>query len=119
MLKMMFNVFYFMIQNESIDCILVALANINGPLKTYDANVCEADTTLLWAGNHSFVPSIDAIRTAKSNYNKDHRFDNDPIKDVDIFRYALIAGDVFSTKIKGMVNRSSSEFYVAFVVLYA
>jgi hypothetical protein len=64
--------------------------------------VREADPKLLHAGNHSFVPSIDAIRTAKSNYNKDHRFDNDPVRDLLIFQEALIVADKTSRIVKGV-----------------
>jgi hypothetical protein len=83
---------------------LAEMANAIGSLKTYEANVREADLQLLRAGNHSFVPSIDAIRTAKSNYNKDYRFDNDPVKDLLIFQEALIAADTTSKSVKGMRN---------------
>lgn len=89
-------------RNNQIDRILVAMASAIGPLKTYEANLREADTTLLWAGNNSFVPSIDTIRTAQSNYNKDHRFDNDPIKELAIGQYAFISSDVVSSKMRGM-----------------
>jgi hypothetical protein len=94
--------------------ILAEMANAIGSLKTYEANVREADPTLLHAGNHSVVPSIDAIRTAKSNYNKDHRFDNDPVKDLLIFQEALIVADKTSKIVKGMRN----SFVFIFTLLY-
>jgi hypothetical protein len=87
------------------------MANAIGSLKTYEANVREADLELLRAGNHSFVPSIDTIRTAKSNYNKDYRFDNDPVKDLLIFQEALIVAD------KTSKNRKRYERQFRFLIL--
>ena len=95
------------------------MASAIGPLKTYEANLREADTTLLWADNNSFVPSIDTIRTVQSNFNRDHRLDNDPIKELAIGQYVFISSDVVSSKMRGMRSIFSWKFHFVFVILYA
>ena len=81
---------------------LAERANAIGSLKTYEANVREADPKLLRVENHSCVPSIDAIRTAKSDYNKNYRFDNEPVQDLLIFQQQLVSDDKDSENLKGL-----------------
>ena len=56
-----------------------------GTLRVYEHNIRLADEELLREGNFSEVPSMDVLKTAKYQYNKKYRLDEDYFKELRMF----------------------------------
>ncbi|CAF0840608.1 unnamed protein product [Didymodactylos carnosus] len=74
-----------------------------GPLNAYEQNIHKADEDLLKAGNFSYVPTMDVIKTAIKEYKKQYQFDEDIFKEIKILRYSMFTSDTHS-KILIVVN---------------
>ncbi|CAF4611913.1 unnamed protein product, partial [Didymodactylos carnosus] len=67
-----------------------------GPLNAYERNIRKADEDLLKAGNFSYVPTMDVIKTAIKEYKKKYQFDEDIFKEIRILRYSMFTSDTHS-----------------------
>ncbi|CAF1339568.1 unnamed protein product [Didymodactylos carnosus] len=72
------------------------------PLNVYENNIRKADEPLLRAGNFSYVPTIDVIKTAIKEYRKKFRFDEGCYKEIRIARQSLFTSDTFSKIVIGV-----------------
>ena len=72
-----------------------------GALGVFEKNIRSADEDLLRAGNFSQVPSMDVLKTAKQQYNKKYRLDEDYFKELRMFRFLTRFIDHNSKDVKG------------------
>ena len=72
-----------------------------GALRVYKRNVRSADEELLQEGNFSEVPSMDVLKTAKHQYNKKYRLDEDYFKELRMLAYLTRSTDFTSAKVIG------------------
>ena len=82
-------------------CFLVKQVQQIGALGVYERNLRSANEDLLREGNFSEVPSIDVLKTAKQQYNKLYRLDEDIFKESRMFRFLTESNDDKSKDIHG------------------
>jgi hypothetical protein len=74
-----------------------------GALGVYERNLRFANEDLLKEGNFSEVPPIEVLNTAKQQYNKRYRLDEDYFKESRMFRFLTRSTDDTSKDIKGEI----------------
>ena len=67
----------------------------------FERNVRFANEDLLQEGNFSEVPSVDVLKTAKHQYNKKYRLDEDYFKELRMYGFFTRISDYDSKSFKG------------------
>ncbi|CAF2115689.1 unnamed protein product [Rotaria magnacalcarata] len=82
-----------------------------GALGVFEHNVKFADEDLLQEGNFSEVPSLDVLKTAKQQYHKKYRLDEDNFKELRMYGFFTRFTDYTSKCFKGYIQTSGEWLF--------